>query len=593
MALFGGVNQQEQFPEKRQSRSPLPSLPFQVWPWFCFSIVASVLYALPALQIALTSPYIIQDDARQHVTWMQRFVDPGVFPNDLSADYFQSVAPWAYTSFYRLGALVGLEPIALSKCLPILLVAIASAFGFGIFQKLLPLPWASFLGVLILNKLIWLKDDIISATPVAFAYPLLLASIYFLMRGSLVPFLVAIALLGQTYPQCALIVAGVLVLRLASWQEGRISLTPRREVVFSLAGLAVIAIALLPYVVISSPYDPAMSGAEARTLFAFSPDGWSSFFHPKPWEFWFCGQRSGMLPPEWCKRIEYNSFWSTLPQIALALSLPFLLRSPQRFPLASRVTSQIWFLPQILIVSAVLFFVAHALLFKLHLPNRYAEHTIRLVMAIALTLAVVLILHSLIHSLRQRSGAIAFIALTVVGAALVLYPEVVQGYNLRDLNYVQGNFPKLYAFLQEQPQDVVVASLSDEVNNVPTFTQRSILVGGQGYALPYHKGYFAEVTRRSEALIRAQYSSDLGEVQTFIRDFGVDFWLVERDAFKREYVKQDDWLKQYPPLDQMVLDALEQEVEPALSRVPKECVAVQERRLTLLDTRCVLNRPAL
>lgn len=592
MSLFRNLDQEERFSNGGEARSRTPSLPFSVWPWFCLSIVASVLYALPALERALSNPYMIQDDARQHVTWMQRFIDPGLFPGDLSADYFQSVAPWAYTLFYRVGALVGLEPIALSKILPIILLAIASAFGFGIFQKLLPLPWASFLGVLVLNKLLWLQDDLISATPVAFAYPLLLASLYYLLSEALLPFLVAIALLGQTYPQCALILAGVLVVRLGQWQDRKIGLAPRRELIFSLVGIGVIALVLLPYGVMPSPYDPALSAAEARSLFALSPEGWSSFFDPNPWQFWFCGQRSGALPPEWCKRVEYNSFWSTLPQIALALALPGLLKSPQRFPLAQRVTSKIWILPQLLGVSTVLFFAAHALIFTLHLPNRYSEHTIRLSMAIALTLSVVLILHSLIRALQQSNAALAWITFAIVGAALIIYPEVVQGYSLRELNYVQGNFPKLYALLREQPKDAIVASLSDEVNNLPTFAQRNILVGGQGYALPYHKGYFAEVTRRSEALIRAQYSPDLAEVQRFIRDFDVDFWLVERDAFELEYVQQDAWLKQYPPLDQKVIDALEQGVAPALLAVQGQCTVLQERRLRLLDAACVLEQSA-
>lgn len=561
-----------------------------VWLWFSLSIVASVLYAIPALQRAFASPYVIQDDARQHVAWMQRFVDPSLFPGDLSADYFQSVAPWAYTMFYRLGAIAGIDPITFSKVLPIILLAISSAYAFGIFQKLLPLPWASFLGVLILNKLVWLQDDLISATPVAFAYPLLLASLYYLLSESIIPFVIAIALLGQTYPQCALVVAGVLVLRLGSWQQGHVSLASRRELVLSLAGLGAIALALLPYVLIPSPYDPVVSSAEARTMFAFSPEGWSSFFNPNPWQFWFCGQRSGMLPPEWCKRIEYNSLWSMLPQFALALSLPWLLRSPQRFPLAQQITTKIWILPQLLLVSFTLFFVAHALIFNLHLPNRYTEHTIRIVMAIALTLSVVLILHSLIRFLRRQHYAIAFIALTMVGTALVLYPEVVQGYSLRQINYVQGNFPNLYEFLKAQPRDSLLASLSDEVNNLPTFAQQSILVGGQGYALPYHKGYFEDVTRRSEALIQAQYSPDLEDVKAFIREFGVDFWLLERDAFEREYVKQDAWLKQYPPLDQKVLDALKQGNSPALASLEESCSLLQERRLTLIDAQCLLEQ---
>jgi hypothetical protein len=568
------------------SFQPLQSVGF----WFAFSILASILYAWPALQEAFSGAYVIQDDARQHVAWMQRFIDSTLFPGDLSADYFQSVAPWFYPGVYRLAALVGLEPLTVSKILPVPLFALTSAFAFGLAQRILPVPWVSCLSVLMLNKLLWLEDDIVSATPVAIAYPLLLASLYFLVRGSLLPFCGAIALLGQTYPQCALIVAGLLVVRLVDWTE-RGRLASREQLRFSLIGLGVVAIALAPYVLVPSPYGPAVTAAEARTMIAFSPEGWSSFFHPNPWQFWFCGPRSGLLPPEWCKRIEFNSFWSTLPQLALIGALPFLLRSPQRFPLAKQVTAQIWLLPQLLLVSGGLFLISHALVFRLHLPNRYTEHTIRIGMAIAVSLAVAVLMDWLIRILKRRHGSLAFIALAIAGAALVLYPEGVQGYPVRQTNYVQGQFPQLYEFLERQPPDRVVAGLTYEINNLPAFTHRSILVGGQGYALPYHQGYFAEVTRRSEALIQAQYSPSSADLRTFIQDFGVDFWLLEQEAFSPQFVQQDAWLRQYPPLDEKVFEALDLGIRPALMTAQETCKVLEESSLILVDARCILTPP--
>ena len=52
----------------------------------------------------------MQDDARQHVFWMQRFIDSELFPHDLIADYFQSVAPTGYTTLYRIAAALGSIP---------------------------------------------------------------------------------------------------------------------------------------------------------------------------------------------------------------------------------------------------------------------------------------------------------------------------------------------------------------------------------------------------------------------------------------------------------------------------------------------------
>jgi len=42
-----------------------------------------------------------------------------------------------------------------------------------------------------------------------------------------------------------------------------------------------------------------------------------------------------------------------------------------------------------------MFFAAHALLFKLHLPNRYSEHSLRIVLAIAAAITLIVICNAL------------------------------------------------------------------------------------------------------------------------------------------------------------------------------------------------------
>jgi hypothetical protein len=63
----------------------------------------------------------VQDDAQQHVFWMRRFIDPQLFPNDLIADYFQSVAQPGYKAIYQLAAAIGIDPMVFNKLLPIVL----------------------------------------------------------------------------------------------------------------------------------------------------------------------------------------------------------------------------------------------------------------------------------------------------------------------------------------------------------------------------------------------------------------------------------------------------------------------------------------
>src|SRR5205814_1863033 len=60
----------------------------------------------------------------------------------------------------------------------------------------------------------------------------------------------------------------------------------------------------------------------------------------------------------------------------------------------------------------------------------------------------------------------------------------------------RGAHPGLYLFLQSQPTDTLVASIDEEVNNLPTFARRSILTGRE-YAIPFHLGFYLPFRERS------------------------------------------------------------------------------------------------
>lgn len=145
--------------------------------------------------------------------------------------------------------------------------------------------------------------------------------------------------------------------------------------------------------------------------------------------------------------------------------------------------------------------------------------------------------------------------------------------------------PALYEFFQQQPKDILIASLAQEVDKLPTFSQRSILVGKQ-YAIPYHLGYYFQFRQRVIDLIYAQYSQDLKLVQTFIQKYGVDFWLLERAAFRPKNVAKDDWIMQYQPAGTEALAQLEQGM-PALARVMERCSVFQTKDFVVLQSECI------
>lgn len=559
----------------------------QVIFWLSLSFTFAVLYSILGLREAFSSQYVIQDDARQHVFWMQRFLDPDLFPNDWIANYYQAVSPLGYRTLYQLLATVGIEPILASKLLPMVLDLITTGYCFAACMQLLPVPLAGFLASLLLNQYLWLRDDLVSATAVAFVYPLFVAFLYYLLQRKLLEVCITITLLGLFYPQCVFICAGVLILQLISCKNWRFYPSKNsRDYRFCAIGLGVAVLVMSLYAVKSSGYNPVITASQARTLPEFAPNGISKFFIENFWHYWFTGQRSGMLP----------RLGTILPLIG-ALVLPLLCLFPAKFSLLKQVNQKIIVLINITLASLGMFFIAHALLFKLHLPSRYTEHSLRIVTAIAAGIAFTIILDAILqwvdYSSNHRSitqvtfqprQLLALATASLLLTTLILNPSFLKRFPKTD--YIVGTAPLLYEFFSRQPKDILIASVVPEVDNLPTFAKRSVLVGRE-YSVPYHMGYYNQIRQRTIDLVNAQYSPDLEQVQRFIQNYGIDFWLVDRGVFTPEYLMNNRWLWQYQPAANNAVIQLQQGITPVLSQMLNQCSVFETNNLIVLQTSCI------
>ena len=584
--------------------TPIPATSrSQITFWFSLSLTCAVMFGVMGLQKAFSSEYVVQDDAQQHVFWMRRFIDPELFANDLIADYYQSVAQPGYKAVYQLMAGLGVDPIFLSKLLPMVLGLIATAYFFGICLQILPVPATGFLATFLLNQVIWQKDDLISGTARSFMYPLFLGFLYYLLRGSLLPCLAAIALQGLFYPSTALVSAGILCVRLLHWEEGRVKFSPnRRDYLFCAAGLGVVFLVLLPVVLESSPFGPTTPVDEARQMIEFSDAGRSRFFLKSPIEFWLYADRSGLLPVEW-SRPPYFYF---LLMFCIALCLPRLLRQPNQFPLVQQITRNINLFGQMLLASVGLFLAAHALLFTLYLPSRYTQYSVRILTPLAAAIALTMILDGIFHAWEKGTKfrvlgkpVPSLVLIAVFGVMLASYPLFLKLNNFRfpsTDSYVVGKVPELYEFFLQQPKDSLIASIAPEVDELPSFAQRPILTSRE-HSIPYHKGYYTQIRQRTTDLIEAQYSPDLKQVQSFIQKYGVDFWLIERSQLLTPSVDPGDvkffshtnfWIKQFPQTAEARLQ-IQQGKTPALASLINRCSVLQAQNLVVLKASCILE----
>lgn len=608
-----------------------------VWFWGWVGLAVSLSLSGSVLQLAFSGPHIIQDDARQHVTWMARFVDPGLFPQDEIADYFAAVAPAGYTALYGLAASLGLDPVVFSKLLPLILGAIAAVASYALTLQLLPVPLAGAIATILLQQSLWMRDDLVSGTPVAFAVPGLLLALGAIAAQRPVWTAIALLLLGNFYPQVMLVVAGILVLRgvnglrsprpAPSGQDRpdcppptataqalpvpnaltRIAQNPDLRV--AIAGLSAAAIVILLHLLDSNPYGPVTTLAQAQQMPTFASGGWSAFFDSDPWVFWMCGKRSGMLPYEWCRLIADHSILLLPVQVWVGWWLPLLgrvaRRNPARLPLMAALQPAASVLGQGAIASVGLFFLAHLLLFRLHLPNRYTEHSLRLLLAIGAGIVLTIVLDGILAwATRERSHSpavaatrfwpkswgrslVGWGAIGTLSMVLMFYPTVLRAddFTFPDTGYIVGPVPELYSWLRSHPPNTLTASIAQEVNNLPSFTRRPIRVGGAGYLLPYHQGYYREMEQRWRDLTLAQFSPTWAEIDRYITDSGINFWLVERAGFTADYLDRDDF--QQFGLAEPLSDRLSQGQKPVLPSALNDCAAWQDERYVLLDAPCL------
>jgi hypothetical protein len=552
--------------------------------WLLLSLGFSTVYSFLAWQQAFTSQYVIQDDARQHIFWMLRFLDRDLFPNDLIADYFQSVAPLGYSGLYFIAAFFGIDPIVMSKLLPGILGLIMTVFCFAVSLELLPLPQTAFMATLLLNQNLWMQDGLVSGTPKAFITPILLAFLYYYLKKSILGTAITIALFGLFYPSLVFICSGLLIIRLFEFKRFSLSLVAnKKDYIFSIVGLVVAFILLLPFALSTSQFSPTITIAEAKALPEFAAGERAAFFNDNLWDFWFNASRSSLRVPS-----------ALMPPLAyFAIFLPLLNRFPQTFELQQKITDKIKVLTDIMLVSLAMFFVAHAVLFKLHLPSRYTQHTLRVVVILAASIALSLIINYFWkiyidrdrYTLIKRIGSITTIGLLI--GLLIFYPKFSKSFIWT--RYVTGKTPELYQFLQQQPKDIVIASLASEADNLPTFAKRSILVSRE-YAIPYHMGYYRPFRQRAIDLIVAQYSNNLDTVKQFIRKYHIDFWLLENSSFEPQYIEDNDWIKQHEPTSKEAIEFLKRGETPALLSVKETCSVFDRYDMTLISTQCILEK---
>ena len=310
-----------------------------------------------------------------------------------------------------------------------------------------------------------------------------------------------------------------------------------------------------------------------QTATRISTDGEEcGFLAIAPWHYWLVAKQTGFFPFEW----QYFLMCS------FGFLLPVLVKFPNQFRLVKQLDRQWQIIWKIIASASIWYCLSHLLLFRLHLPGRYSQHTWRIAIALLAGITLTILLHALVTKITAFSFLQPLIIIAI--AICLLYPTyAVQSYPHR-LGYVTGKSPELYQFLQQQPKNIVIATLSEEADFIPSLARRSVLTARE-YSIPYHWDYYGQIRERTQALIQAQYSLNSVDLKQFSDRYSTDYWLIDTNAFTPKYLTENDWLVQFQPEVTKAIANLEQ--QPAIASKIEQCRVFKTSDINLLDGKCL------
>jgi hypothetical protein len=509
----------------------------------------------------LAAPRVIDDDARQHVYWTYRFQDPDLFPNDLLTDFISSyqVAPPGYQMLYAIGARL-MDPLLFSQLLSLGLLMVSVWLLWCIGQQMGGAYANTFAAGLLLLYVLYSSSG---GLPKSFGFPLLLSGVLLALRrafGGLAGLCVVQSLL---YPPMLLntgALAAVTWLRAWRYSTGK-------AIWWSLGmlgvgvGVAALVLGNVYGTTATAPFGPMVTRSLAAAMPEFAAQGRTAFYGETWWQT-LLNDRGGIGA-------------ARLYGFIIILGIMEMVRWPARFVVPAVVTDLVW-------TSLILFGLAHAVLFKLHLPSRYVLYTLP-------TAAIVLIAANgagtcrllqlrwplLGHTLRRlRFQRRVWWASAVVLVLAFMYVQnryivVIDPLTIR----IDRQALHVYRHLQTLPKDVVIAGHPWEMDNIPLFAHRKVLVN-QELSLPYFTGYYAEVRQRLLDSLIAYYAADAQQVQQFVQRYGVDYILLNTQHFTPEFLQERIY---YEPFKSLVRARLTASPRFALlEAVAGERVYIQE-----------------
>ncbi len=472
--------------------------------------------------------YSVQDDV-MYLFYINNFPD-NLEDNPLAQySYGKWVATTIYLSNFYIFINKFIDFIYITKVIPIFTFLIAVIFIYKLGAIIKNKRFALILTFLFLLRP-WIYWQFSGGLSRSFAFPLLIAFIYYLIKKDNLKLSIVLLLEAMLYPTIFLNSLFIYGLSLINLKERRINLALNKNyLVFIFVILSFMAL-LVPMSLINYGFTEQITLKEA----ILSPDfyeggvGVPVFMGTVP----FTSDVKSTIR----SLIQIYNFGINRPIYTNGLFVLIMLS----FIFAVLYRKQIFRLPKeiylLVISSLVLQSLAVLLLFRLHVPSRYVFYTIPLFLMIILAHGIYLL--SINKKLKSVFTALILVLLAFYGAKLIMTPGEI--FDCADKG--------IYDFIKTSPKDSLIAGYPPDMNCIALFGQRNPFVMSLLDA-PFHKD-FNIIIKQHESDFFSAYYGNKQEVEKFCKNSGVTHIVVDKGHFNKEFLSQEHYYTEpYEPFD--------------------------------------------
>lgn len=476
------------------------------------AILSAAVFAI-AHRHAFLSPYVVNDDVRQQLFWMARWLDPSLYPADLLSDYATAYVPPGVKALYFLAATgLGCGPILFSKLLTGALFVLLALALLGIGRRLgdRSLGFAC-------AAMAWLMpfflNNISGGLSRAFAAPFLALFVLAWLRGRGGGMALVLILEALCIPYMAVLCAGCACLEsgLTLLRQRRLGIFPGKAWHFAALILAAALVWQMQRHFDTAGFGPLVTGKALASGPEFTAAGRLDLYPlPNPFfdlVYW---------PFEGIGLFLENGLAAGI--LSLAVLLPVLIRGARRAPWAA-ISPKFRPLAFLLAGSLLLYIAARAVALTLFVPDRYSSYTINLLYALGLAICLRWAVASVIDG-KKRAGALVLLVAAGLGA-----------WRLTDASlYDYRAEAPLYAAVARLPKNALLAGNPIVLDNVLTFGRRDVLATYE-LAHPWSLGYWRRYGPRLTDQAAAYYAKDPATVLAVARTYGLTHMVVREADF--------------------------------------------------------------